>query len=77
MYDRTMTNRTKTYYIIRSIIRFVVKVALLGGGFIGIHLAAESIWSALALSAVLWGVYAAMVVRDRRKATAAVAVTSA
>jgi hypothetical protein len=69
-----MTNRTNTYYTIRSIVRFIVKglrasLFILAGAlaFIGVHAAAASFWTALALSAVLWVVYIALVRRDSRK----------
>jgi heme/copper-type cytochrome/quinol oxidase subunit 4 len=69
-----MTNRTNTYYTVRSIVRFLVKlvsfalvVTLTALAFIGVHAAAASIWTALALAAALWLVYFAFAARDRRK----------
>lgn len=47
--------KSDTYYVIRSLVRGMVKMFIIISAFIIIHMAAHNIWTALAFAAVVFG----------------------
>ena len=63
---RAMTH-SKVYILVRSIVRFLVAMLIVTAAFVGVHLAAISIWTAIPASLALMALFLVVSLRQNAR----------